>query len=83
MWGYARIAAMARDGYACSECGALDWDVPLDVHHIVAVEPVVGYRPGCQHHAENLVTLCRVHHLAIHAALRAPVGTQLGFVLAA
>lgn len=77
VWVQARIVALAAAGYACELCGALDWDVPIDVHHRVPVEPVVGYRAGCQHHASNLEVLCRIHHIAVHEALRAKPGTQL------
>src|SRR5262245_19185697 len=77
VWGAAKIVALAEAGYACEECGALDWDTVLDVHHIEPVEPVVGYRAGCQHHQANLAVLCRLHHLAIHNALRAQPGEQL------
>lgn len=83
MWTQARVAALAASGYQCEECGALDWDMPIDVHHRVPVEPVVGYRSGCQHHAENLEVLCRVHHLGVHAALRAKPGEQLRLVAVA
>lgn len=77
VWSAAKAFALARDEYACAECGSLDWDGPIDVHHIVPVEPVVGYRAGCQHHQSNLISLCRLHHLAVHAAMRAKVGEQL------
>lgn len=77
VWGSAKVVALARSGYACEQCGALDYDAVLDVHHVVPVAPVIGYRPGCQHHQSNLVVLCRLHHLAEHAALRAKPGEQL------
>jgi len=83
VWRSARFVALARAGYACEECGALDWDTVLDVHHRRPVDPVVGYRPGCQHHPENLQVLCRVHHLAAHRADRAQPGDQLSFVMVA
>src|SRR5262245_29689612 len=83
VWSSARVWALARGEYCCEQCGALDWDTIIEVHHIVPVEPVVGYRHGCQHHPDNLAVLCRVHHLAEHAALRAKPGTQLGLVLVA
>src|SRR5262245_53680699 len=77
VWEAAKIVALANAEYACEECGTLDWDGPIDVHHIEPVEPVVGYRPGCQHHQSNLAVLCRLHHIAVHNALRAKVGDQL------
>jgi 5-methylcytosine-specific restriction endonuclease McrA len=83
VWGHARRVALARAGYACEECGISDWEQNLDVHHIVPVDPIAGYRPGPQHRQENLAVLCQAHHRAIHRALRTPVGQQLVLGLAA
>lgn len=83
VWGEARRAALARSGYACEECGLTDWEALLEVHHIVPVDPQVGYRTSCAHHRDNLVVLCEVHHAAVHRALRTPVGGQLVLVPAA
>ena len=75
--------ALADAGYACVECGATDWETTLEVHHLVPVDPVTGYRTGCAHHQANLQVLCSLHHRALHAAENTPVGSQIALVLAA
>lgn len=83
VWEQARLAALARACWTCSTCGATDDETILEVHHREPVDPVTGRRPGCQHHAEGLVCLCRMCHLAEHRALRAKPGEQLALVVAA
>lgn len=76
-WPRARAAALERDGHRCRVCGT---SVELHVHHVV---PVNGDRsPGCQHHLENLLTLCAWHHRLEHGTLLAHV-EQLQLALAA
>lgn len=65
-WPAARQVALDRDGYRCVECGS---GLELHVHHRVPVGDR-GYGPGCQHHVDGLVTLCRAHHLDEHAWAR-------------
>lgn len=81
-WPLARRVALAEAGYVCADCGASDWEALLEVHHVVPVA-ADGYGPGCQHHQSNLRVLCRPHHRAIHAAMRARPGEQLRLTLAA
>lgn len=59
--GGARATARRRDRYACRRCGS---STDLEVHH--AVEPALGRheQPGCHHHLDGLVTLCRTCHQA-------------------
>lgn len=83
VWHAARQVALARAGYACEDCGSLDWDVPLEVHHLVPVDRVIGYRAGCQHHTAGLRVLCASCHRSTHAAMDAAPGAQLALVLAA
>ena len=72
---------MARAGWACSVCGAVDGDSVIEVHHLEPVQPITGYQVGCQHHAANLIALCHDPcHLAAHRALRARIGEQLTLV---
>lgn len=59
-----------RDNYTCKCCGLVDrygnpgWDIPgkLAIHHII---------PNGSASPENLVTLCRYCHNAVHAILYA------------
>jgi 5-methylcytosine-specific restriction endonuclease McrA len=53
-WKRARKAALARDGYACTECGAT---ADLTVHHIVPL--AAGGEWGALY---NMRTLCRTCH---------------------
>jgi 5-methylcytosine-specific restriction endonuclease McrA len=55
-WQRARLAALTRDRFACTSCGAR---APLDVHHI---EPLG--QGGQPYELENLETLCRTCHRA-------------------
>lgn len=82
-WGTARLLALSRDAWVCTDCDRDDWDgVVLEVHH---AEPVgeLGYGKGCQHHQANLVTLCVSCHRMRHEWLRAEPGTQLRLSLVA
>lgn len=66
VWASARLAALERDGYRCREgCASLD----LHVHHVTPVAGD-GYGPGCTHHLDGLVTLCRWHHEEEHRFMR-------------
>ena len=56
-WRAARVAAIARDGHRCTECGRAG---RLEVHHIKAIKE--GGRPLA---LDNLRTLCRACHFRI------------------
>ena len=47
-----------RDGYRCRECGKAGI---LEVHHIQHV------RNGGSDELDNLITLCRNHHIRMHS----------------
>lgn len=84
VWDVARLHALARAGWACSVCGVVDGDSMIEVHHVVPVNTLTGYRTSCEHHATNLAVLCHDPcHLAAHRALRAEIGEQLSLVMAA
>lgn len=60
-WTKARAAVMLRDDGVCQRCGA----IAVEVHHR---EPCKGVRTaGCQHHLENLESLCLLCHKRAHA----------------
>lgn len=62
-WGSSREAAKKRDGYACVKCGS---EERLEVNHI---DPRWGLNgSGCQHHQDNMETLCKRHHRLVTAA---------------
>ena len=63
-----RVEVLIRDGFACRHCGwnrsQLDPDDPrkfLELHHLTA------HVDKGDNSAENLVTLCNVHHDQVHA----------------
>lgn len=60
-WNCARAATLKRDGNRCVECGG----VASEVHHIVPRNGL-GYRRGCHHHLDNLISLCAGCHLVKH-----------------
>lgn len=81
-WPYARAAALDRDHGVCTTCG--DPEDP-EVHHLVPVRERGGYGAGCQHHQDNLVTLCHAHHVEADAARRRAAkgeATQLSLLAA-
>jgi hypothetical protein len=81
VWTSARILALARAGYACELCGALDYDTVLHVHHDPPLErPEDHGRPGCHHHPERLHVLCAQCHYRVHRWLRSKPGDQLVLV---
>ena len=58
VWAVARRERKRLDSYACVRCGSAEG---LEVNHRVPVRER-GYVYGCQHHLENLETLCHTHH---------------------
>lgn len=56
-WREIREMVLARDGYACKECGTNE---DLVVHHVIPFKVVNA------HHTKNLVTLCRACHSQLH-----------------
>lgn len=65
----ARLEAFYRDCFACTTCGSPEH---LECHHIVMVSL------GGGHDLDNLLTLCRACHKAIHKALRAKQKEEYG-----
>ena len=70
-WPAARQAALVRDGYRCTKCGA-DNRSELDVHHRMPRSILVD------HSAANLTTLCDGCHAALHLNLQ--VGLARGVI---
>ena len=66
LWQEARLAALERDGYACT---AADWDAepcspgPIHAHHIDpdTVDP---------YDVDGLISMCPRHHRLIHVLMR-------------
>ena len=58
-----RFAALDRDGHRCRKCGRAG---RLEVHHQVPCSD------GGTHDLDNLVTLCRGCHIALHRPPLAP-----------
>ena len=68
-WGSRRDRALQRDNYQCQHCKAEAGpkeNVKLNVHHIVPIAK------GGEHHLDNLQTLCRDCHTAVHGSSMAP-----------
>lgn len=61
-WGQARLACFERDNYRCQapEC-RVRW--PLEAHHL---DPLAA--GGAEYELDNLLTLCRDHHIEEHRA---------------
>jgi len=57
-WGARKRQILERDGFICQAPGC--WGRELDIHH---VQP---RSTGGNHRAENLVSLCSVHHALVH-----------------
>ncbi len=62
-WRRARMQALVRDNFRCTQCGQADLQ-ELQVHHKKA--RITGGR----HNLENLVTLCWECHATIHPHMR-------------
>ncbi len=62
-WPTVRSAALRRDGYRCTKCGAHGKDVILEVDHL---KPVATH-PDLEFELSNVRTLCRPCH-ARHGA---------------
>jgi hypothetical protein len=62
-----RVEVLERDGFKCTECG---WDIsqlkPMDPRHFLEVHHIEHHASGGSNEAENLITLCNVHHDAVH-----------------
>ena len=56
-WARARRERLDLDGWRCRQCGRAG---RLEVHHIVSL------KDNGNHALDNLITLCREHHLDIH-----------------
>lgn len=69
-WGWVREEALERDEHQCQECGSVDC---LQVHHITPV------CMGGESTLENVTTLCRTCHQAVHrswAKWRTPIDKE-------
>ncbi|UBF23071.1 HNH endonuclease [Haloarcula virus HCTV-16] len=64
-WQSVRQNVLERDGYECLVCGSKksEFGASLDVHHIVPVKRFNSLEKA--HRLENLVTLCRSHHIQV------------------
>lgn len=79
-WSVARQIALTRAEWACEICHRPDWEIQIEVHHVV---PVEDYRPGPQHAPEGLLVLCQPHHAEVHRAYRSTRAYQLPLFVAA
>lgn len=62
-WDIRRRRVYKRDGYSCQNCGrrgGRGGDYELHAHHIVPKSK------GGSHHVDNLITLCKGCHAAVH-----------------
>lgn len=79
VWSVVRAAALARDRYACTKCGA---GRALEVNHRV---PILGRHAvtGCHHHLDGVETLCHDCHVVVTAEQfgREPTGEQVARAL--
>lgn len=57
-WKARRRAILERDNFICQATGCC-WSA-VDIHH------VIPRARGGNHHSDNLVALCRVHHAIVH-----------------
>lgn len=74
-WNSRRREVYQRDNYSCQNCGAVGGsrgDTELHAHHIVPKSK------GGTHRLENLATVCKPCHDAIHGRGTAPVPIQQG-----
>jgi hypothetical protein len=72
-----RVKVLQRDGMACQKCGWKHNDfTPSDPRKILELHHRIHHGRGGPNTAENLVTLCNVHHDEIHA-LDLPVDDYL------
>lgn len=63
-----RVVVLQRDGMACQKCFWKHSDVsPSDPRKILELHHRVHHVSGGANTAENLITLCNVHHDEIHA----------------
>lgn len=62
-----RVEVLSRDGFKCTVCG---WDhsqlKPGDPRHFLEVHHIEQHASGGSNEANNLITLCNVHHDAVH-----------------
>lgn len=62
VWRKARTAARRRDKYVCVKCGEGKTTTKIEVNHITPMNGVNYNIPSCNHHQNNLETLCVKHH---------------------
>ena len=68
-WGYARPAALKRDGHQCVRdgCDVGGWKLQgllVEVHHVLPRRGDTATL-SCLHHLDNLETLCHPHHVEV------------------
>lgn len=72
-WDERRRDVYARDDYTCVNCGAKGGsygNTELHAHHVVPISS------GGSHQKENLVTVCKQCHNAIHGDVQAPTSAK-------
>ena len=60
-WTEVRRVVLERDEHRCQSCNGRHRSLRLEVHHVVPVS--LG---GAEFDADNLLTLCRDCHFALH-----------------
>ena len=73
-WERVRLAVFERDGWRCTECGRPG---RLEAHHVRELR-----HGGAAYDLENIRTLCRTCHVALHRKV-SPERAAWGDVLAA
>lgn len=62
-----QIEVLERDHYSCLKCGwSIKDKVPGDPRHLLELHHIKHHVHGGSNEADNLVTLCNVHHDDIH-----------------
>jgi hypothetical protein len=62
-----RVEVLTRDGFKCTQCGWKRTDFsPDDPRRFLELHHIVAHRNRGSNEADNLITLCNVHHDEIH-----------------
>lgn len=63
-----RIKVLERDGFSCTFCGWCRDDLdPADPRKFLELHHLIEHGHGGPNEAENLTTLCNIHHDQVHA----------------
>jgi hypothetical protein len=66
-----RVQVLERDGYKCVECSwSRDRPVPGDPRNRLELHHKQQHKDRGENTADNLITLCNVHHVEIHRAMK-------------